>query len=143
MKKKRTSQDNAVDRELIAKGQDALRDFDESQALRVPAKKRESKLISIRLPMDLLKRLRESAFRKGDIGYQQLIKTYLAESVEREEMIDRWAQQMKTVEAMALPIFIWHSGEGAPNWRSARYSKIDSPSFDVSTNRLLDMKERR
>ena len=73
--------DKARDAELEAKGKDAIRDFDDSQALFVPAKKRVSKLISIRLPMGMIKELRDVASKKGDIGYQQLIKIFIADGL--------------------------------------------------------------
>ncbi len=85
MVRKRMPPKREADRELISKGEDALKDFDESQALHVPAKRREAKLISIRLPMGMIRQLREVASRRGDIGYQQLIKLYLSESLLREE----------------------------------------------------------
>ena len=81
---KRTPLERAVDQELISKGKDALKDFDESQALYVPGRKRASKPISIRLPMDMIHQLRQIARQKGNIGYQQIIKLYLAESLLRE-----------------------------------------------------------
>lgn len=40
-KKVRTALDREVDQELISKGKDVLKDFDESQALYVPAKRRK------------------------------------------------------------------------------------------------------
>lgn len=88
MKKKRTPVDEAVDRELIAKGQDALRDFDESKAIRVVPKKIENKLISIRLPMTMIQGLRHVAVKKGDIGYQQVIKIFIADGLTREARND-------------------------------------------------------
>ena len=89
MIRKRTLLEREVDRELISKGKDALKDFDESQAFYVPGKKRESKLISIRLPMDMIHKLREIANRRGDVGYQSLIKIYLADSLKREDEIKK------------------------------------------------------
>ena len=84
MKKKRTQIDEDVDRELIAKGPEAIRDFDESQALHVPARKSENKLISIRLPLSMINGLRDVAIKKGDIGYQQMIKIFIADGLTRE-----------------------------------------------------------
>lgn len=84
-KRKRTPLEEEVDREIIAKGKEVLKDFDESEAIHIPAKKLESKLISIRIPMNMLDKLREVAVQKGHIGYQQLIKTYVAEGLLREE----------------------------------------------------------
>ena len=81
MIRKRTSIERKVDRELISKGSNASKDFDETQALYIPARKRESKLISIRLPMDMLRRLRIFSEQKGDIGYQQLIRILLDEAL--------------------------------------------------------------
>ncbi|MBI3615431.1 MAG: hypothetical protein HY211_02825 [Candidatus Omnitrophica bacterium] len=81
MIRKRTPFEREVDRELISKGRDALKDFDENQALYVPGKKRESKPISIRLPMDMIRQLRAVAMQKGNIGYQQLIRMLLDEAL--------------------------------------------------------------
>lgn len=81
MIRKRTLLELEVDRELISKGKDIAKDFDESQALHVPGRKRESKLISIRLPMDMIRQLRAVAMQKGNLGYQQLIRLFLSEAL--------------------------------------------------------------
>ncbi len=83
MIKKKTPLERDVDQELISKGKDVLKDFDESKALRVPGKKRESKLISIRLPRDMIQRLRAVAMQKGNLGYQQLIRMLLDEALSK------------------------------------------------------------
>ena len=84
-KKTRREIDQEVDAELEAKTKDELlAEFDQSQALFVPAKKMESKLISIRLPMVMIKGLRDVAIEKGDIGYQTLLKIWIAERLEKE-----------------------------------------------------------
>jgi hypothetical protein len=80
-KKKDKKKSQEVDSELEAKGRDAQSDFDDSQALFVPARNRESKLISIRLPISMIKELRAVAIKKGDIGYQQLIKIFIADGL--------------------------------------------------------------
>jgi len=85
MIRKRTPLEREVDRELISKGKDVVKDFDESQAFHVPAKQWDTQLISIRLPKWMILRLRENAMRKGSIGYQQLIKLYLAEALSKGE----------------------------------------------------------
>ena len=142
-KRKRSKIEKEVDTELEAKTkEELLAEFDHSQALHVPAKKRESKLISIRLPMILLKQLRDIAIKKGDIGYQQLIRTYLAEGVEREEIMNKWPYHINLSEVTGMTIFVWYKGEGKSSWRSSRYSRVEPPAFDVSTNRLLELKER-
>jgi len=84
MIRKRTPLEREVDQELISKGKEALKDFDESNSFRVVPSKQESKLISIRLPMEMIRQLREVASQRGDIGYQQLIRLYLAEALLRE-----------------------------------------------------------
>jgi len=119
-KRRRTPLEKAVDRELIDKGKEALREFDESEAIHVPAKRRDSKPISIRLPMDMLKQLRDVAEKRGDIGYQQLIKTYLAESLEREKggssveafglFLKSYVEQMKSQPER---VYVWYSGQVA------------------------------
>jgi len=50
----------------------------------VEPKPLKSKLISIRLPMVMIRNLRIIARARGDIGYQQIIKTYIAEGLERD-----------------------------------------------------------
>lgn len=60
--------------------------FASSEALYVPAKKRNNKLIAIRLPISMINQLRDIAIKKGDIGYQQLIKIYIAEGIQREQL---------------------------------------------------------
>ncbi len=119
-KRRRTPLEKATDRELIEKGKEALKEFDESEAIHVPAKRRDSKLISIRLPMDMLKQLREVAQKRGDIGYQQLIKAYLAESLEREQgrvsaqgfelFLKSYLEQMKSQPER---VYVWSSGQMA------------------------------
>jgi len=86
-----------VDKELIQKGEEAIKDFNQKEQFRVVPKKLESKLICIRLPVVLVKELRAVAQAKGDIGYQQVIKSYIAEglkiesreSVELEQVIQK------------------------------------------------------
>ena len=70
-----------VDDEIIKKGKAVVNDFDDSSEFYVQAKRPESKLISIRLPIDMIRALRQIATLKGDIGYQQMIKTYIAEGI--------------------------------------------------------------
>src|SRR6185437_4979245 len=84
-KRKRSSYEQDVDRELREKGLEARADFDESQVLSVPARPRETKLISIRIPVEMMKELRRIADQKGYPGYQRMIKKYIAEGLQREE----------------------------------------------------------
>lgn len=120
-KRRRIPLEKAVDRELIEKGKAVLKEFDEAEAIRVPAKRRDSKLISIRLPMAMLKQLRDIAQKRGDIGYQQLIKTYLAESLEREQgrvsaesvplFLKRYVEQIKSQPER---VCVWYSAQTSP-----------------------------
>ena len=73
-----------VDKEIISKGKDVVGDFNRAEALTLPAKT-GNKLISIRVPIDLLKRLRRRADAMGDIGYQTLIKIYIAAGLHKDE----------------------------------------------------------
>jgi len=77
----------AIDQEMLNKGKDIIKDFDFSQSIKVKPKKVENKLISIRLPMGMIKSLRYIAKLKGDIGYQQIIKTYIAEGLLQEQYL--------------------------------------------------------
>ena len=69
----------------LERDENHINDFDKSREIFIPAKKRENKLISIRLPMQMIKKLREVAIVKGDIGYQSLIKTYISEGLSNDE----------------------------------------------------------
>ena len=85
-RRSRSKVEKEVDAELEAKTkEELLADFDESQALHVPAKKRESKLISIRLPITMMNDLRDLAIKRGDVGYQQLIKIFIADGLLRSQ----------------------------------------------------------
>ena len=86
-KRRRTKIEQEVDRELEAETKEkVLADFRESEALHVPAKKSENVLISIRLPKNMIKGLRDIAIERGDIGYQQLIKIFIADGLSRSGM---------------------------------------------------------
>ena len=79
-----------IDEEILRKGENVIKDFDDSQEVYVEPKRQESKLISIRLPVIMIKNLRIVAQAKGDIGYQQILKTYIAEGLVRDnqEILD-------------------------------------------------------
>lgn len=49
-----------------------------------PGDENDSKLISIRMPAKMIKQLRGVAGQKGDMGYQQLIKSYIAQGLTDE-----------------------------------------------------------
>jgi predicted DNA binding CopG/RHH family protein len=61
-------------------------EWDESQAVAVTPEPRPLSGIStsIRLPSDMIRKLRRIAAKKGDIGYQTLIKIWIAERLEVE-----------------------------------------------------------
>ncbi len=61
-------------------------DWDESQSVVVIPEKRTISEVStsIRLPKSMVSKLRKVAQRKGDIGYQTLIKIWIAERLEKE-----------------------------------------------------------
>jgi len=84
MIKKKSVHKKDVDEEIIRKGRAVIKDFDNSQEIYVFPKKVENKLISIRLPLAMIKSLRNIAIIKGDIGYQQIIKSYIADGLSRE-----------------------------------------------------------
>ena len=75
----------SVDEEILAKGKNVIEDFDDAEGMYVTPKPLQNKLISIRLPMVMINTLRVVAQIKGDIGYQQLIKTYIAEGLNRDQ----------------------------------------------------------
>ncbi|MCX6106653.1 MAG: hypothetical protein NTY08_12560 [Proteobacteria bacterium] len=61
-------------------------EWDESRAVAVTPEPRPVSGVStsIRLPSDMIKKLRRIAAKKGDIGYQTLIKIWIAERLEME-----------------------------------------------------------
>ena len=61
------------------------KDSDESQSVEAePEKKTSGVSTSIRLPKQMVAKLRKIARRKGDIGYQTLLKIWIAERLDRE-----------------------------------------------------------
>ncbi len=61
-------------------------EWDESKSIEVEPEKRKVSggSTSIRLPMTMIKELRKIAQKKGDIGYQTLLKIWIAERLEKE-----------------------------------------------------------
>jgi len=62
-------------------------EWDESKAVEVTPERRPRSTelsTSIRLPGGMIKKLRRIAVRKGDIGYQTLLKIWIAERLEVE-----------------------------------------------------------
>ena len=84
MRKEKRLGVNAVDDEILSKGKSVVKDFDGSREVYVEPKQLKSKLISIRLPKEMISALRKIAEARGDIGYQQVIKTYIAEGLIRD-----------------------------------------------------------
>lgn len=62
------------------------KDWDEAKAVRVNPEPRFRSGIStsIRLPKEMVIKLKKIAKRKGDIGYQTLLKIWIAERLEKE-----------------------------------------------------------
>ncbi len=60
-------------------------DWDEAKSVEVvPEKKVSGISTSIRLPKDMVNKLKKVAKKKGDIGYQTLLKIWIAERLEKE-----------------------------------------------------------
>lgn len=61
-------------------------EWDESKSVEVVPEKRMRSGIStsIRLPREMITKLQRVARRKGDIGYQTLLKIWIAERLEKE-----------------------------------------------------------
>jgi len=61
-------------------------DWDESKSEHVVPEPRMKSGVStsIRLPKDMVAKLRKVARKKGDIGYQTLLKIWIAERLEKE-----------------------------------------------------------
>jgi len=69
-------------------------EWDEARSVKVVPEKRQSKSelsTSIRLPKGMVSKLRTIANQKGDIGYQTLIKIWIAERLEKESKQKRRA----------------------------------------------------
>lgn len=99
MAREKHSHIDSVTHEILKRGKDVLKDFDDSQEILVEPKQLKSKLISIRLPTIMIGNLRIIAREKGDIGYQQIIKTYIAEGLFRDnQKIQYNRQQAKIIE---------------------------------------------
>lgn len=62
------------------------KEWDDSKSVRVTPEPRMRSGIStsIRLPKEMVVKLRRIARRKGDIGYQTLLKIWIAERLEKE-----------------------------------------------------------
>jgi len=61
------------------------REWDDSKSVEVIPEKHLSGIsTSIRLPRDMVAKLRKVAKRKGDVGYQTLLKIWIAERLEKE-----------------------------------------------------------
>lgn len=89
MRKETSPYVDSVNREILRKGKNAIKDFDSSQEVRIEPKKLTSKLISIRLPKEMIVNLRKIATARGDVGYQQIIKSYIAEGLIRDNQMIR------------------------------------------------------
>lgn len=60
-------------------------EWDESKSVIVtPEKKSSGVSTSIRLPKEMVAKLKKVARKKGDIGYQTLLKIWIAERLEKE-----------------------------------------------------------
>lgn len=60
-------------------------EWDDSKSVTVtPEKKMSGVSTSIRLPKEMVSKLRRIAKKKGDIGYQTLLKIWIAERLEKE-----------------------------------------------------------
>jgi len=62
-------------------------EWDESKGVHIKADRKKSVnelSTSIRLPVSMVNKLRKVASRKGEIGYQTLIKIWIAERLEKE-----------------------------------------------------------
>lgn len=62
------------------------KEWDESKSVEVVPEQRKASGIStsIRLPKEMVSKLRKIAKKKGDIGYQTLLKIWIAERLEKE-----------------------------------------------------------
>ena len=70
----------------LGRGEYEPSEWDESKSVSVTPEKTPRSCVStsIRLPKDMVDKLRKLARRKGDIGYQTLLKIWIAERLEHE-----------------------------------------------------------
>lgn len=62
-----------------------VKEWDDDSSVEVTPEKKSSGIsTSIRLPMEMVAKLRKVARKKGDIGYQTLLKIWIAERLEKE-----------------------------------------------------------
>ncbi len=128
MMKKKYSHTDSVNREILSKGKDVIKDFDDSQEISVEPKQLKSKLISIRLPMVMINNLRIIARERGDIGYQQIIKTYIAEGLIRDNQAIKYNIPQSQI-VLESNIF-----------ESSSSLEIKFPSNEALTGELLTLK---
>ncbi len=111
MKEKKLN--DPVDNEILSKGKNIINDFDDSKEVRVEPKQMTHKLISIRLPLTMIKDLRIIAEKRGDIGYQQIIKTYIAEGLLHDDRKSNDKTQVNVYNVISLSSS--SLSEGFPN----------------------------
>lgn len=128
MTKVRHSHTDSVNREILSKGKDVVKDFDDSQEIFVEPKQLKSKLISIRLPMIMISNLRIIARDRGDIGYQQIIKTYIAEGLVRDNQTIKY--NLPQSQIVLESIF----------FESSSSLDIKFPSDEAATGALVTLK---
>lgn len=81
---KRTQRDREVDNEIESEGKNVFKGVDWTKELHVLPRTSTTRPISIRLPVQMIHQLKIAAENKGQIGYQQVIKTYITEGLSRE-----------------------------------------------------------
>lgn len=131
MNKKRTNAERDLDREMIKKGKSLSADFDADQELRVTAQSRDTRLISIRLPIKMIQQLREVAVKRGCIGYQQIIKLYLSEALNRGE----FRSSVVSMQPETLVVEQFSNGSSAS---VQRVLKIEMRESDASVFEVMD-----
>ncbi|HTL48575.1 MAG TPA: NAD-dependent epimerase/dehydratase family protein [Verrucomicrobiae bacterium] len=92
------------------------------------AKSADNQLISIRIPKDVLEKLRGVAGQKGDIGYQQLIKAYIAGGLNQEapEALEKGkgSALKETLAALDTPVMKPAASKRKPAARSGNSEVI-------------------
>ncbi len=114
-----------VNDEMLSKGKSVIKDFNDSEEVYIEPKRMESKLISIRLPMLMIKNLRIIAQKRGNIGYQQIIKSYIAEGLGRDNQeIRHNSQEAVFSVTYTIPSVSYSLNEAFPHqlWRSGDFS---------------------
>jgi len=122
--------DDEIDAELIAKGRDVVNEFNEDKEFLVIPSKRSSKLISIRIPVAMMAKLKGVAFKRGEIGYQKIIKEYIHKGLREEiEIISSHAKSDFSNELLPTTSESFPQEECEIGWKSNFEEASESAAY--------------